>query len=494
MNEVKKNLSVVSVLLLAVGASWAMASLFHQATVMYVPMVFWFAVFLGLGLGVTWLVQWLRGRLTAKMLVGIVICVTLVLELGFGLVTSVIYLINYHHYTVTSFPWYWGFSFAQYLGGPVVTVCAVAWAVLHIKEDRRNVRDIRLLCLLILICTVPYAVVAVSRRHGLWRIGSFFMYALLIGLEGGVLWFLRRWEDNLRSGGAYKLPPKQKSPLPPTKSLWNFADFAIVVLPLMIIGALLPWLLHTRHVWYNLMTVVGNLLGVCLLFVTAAWLVAHHHGTRQKMNHLLILNLIAIVLTVAAAVIWTVWFNAKEIYPLTRLRADTAIHLGIAYFVPFVLGEILSFVLILRLRKRLHPERAAFDPLWLAILLVLSLLLGFGMMHMVSETEYRKEAESIVTEIKVNDQGDHLELHVHPVKYIGSTSFGDRSWQEGKAYYIGVSAAWSPFLELKPFFYRHGVPVKDEITEIYIQKSPGVFALAAFKNPETGQWQIAEEA
>jgi hypothetical protein len=318
------------------------------------------------------------------------------------------------------------------------------------------------------------------------------MYALLIGLESGVLCFLKRWEDNLRSGGAYKLPPKQKSPLPPAKSLWNFADFAIVVLPLMVIGALMPWLLHTRHVWYNLMTVVGNLLGVCLLFVTAAWLVAHHHGTRQKMNHLLILNLIAIVLTVAAAVIWTVWFNAKEIYPLTRLRADTAIHLGIAYFVPFVLGEILSFILILRLRKRLRPEKAAFDPLWLAILLVLSLLLGFGMMHMVSGTEYRQEAESIVTEIKLNDQGDHLELHVHPVKYIGSTSFGDRSWQEGEAYYIGVSAGWSPFLELKPFFYRHGVPVKDEITEIYIQKSPGVFALAAFKNPETGQWQIAE--
>lgn len=494
MNELKKNLSILFGLLLAVGAPWAMASLFDLSFMLAVPKVFWFALFLSLGLGITWLVQRLRRRMTAKMLMGIVICVTLVLELGFGLVTSVTYLINYHHYTVTSFPWYWGFSFAQYLGGPVVVLCGIAWAVLHIKDDRRNVRDIRLLCLLILICTVPYAVVAVSRRYGLWKVGSIFMYTLLLGLEGGVLWFLKRWEDNLRSGGDYDLPKKEKPLLPPIKSLWRPSDFAIVVLPLVTIGGLMLWFLNTKHIWYNLMTVVGNILAVSLPFVTVAWLTAHHHGTRQKLNHLLLLNGVAIVLTVAAAIIWTVWYNDKEIYPLTRLRADTAIHLGIAYFAPFVLGELLSFLLILRLRKRLHPEKAAFDPLWLSILLVFALFWGVGMIRMVSGITYRQEVESNITEIRVNDQGDHLNLHIHPITYIGCIAFEDgRGRQEGQAYYIDVSAEWSPFLELKPIFQEYGVSIRDEITQIYVQKSPGTYALAAYKDPETGRWLLAGE-
>lgn len=498
MNDTKKVLSIVGTMALAVGAAWAVASLFNSGCVDSIPASFCFAVALGAGLGCAWLIQRVRRHLTANTILGIVICVSLVLGLCHGLMYAIHYFATYTFPMITSFPWYYGFSYAEYFVRPVVVICGIAWAVLHIGEDRRNVRDIRLLMTLILISTAVYAVMTVSRRNGLWRVQIFFMYALLLGLEGGALWLLKRWEDNLRSGGAFDLPPKKKKLPPPAPRFWKLGDLVIVVLPLAVIGILMICLLDTCHIWYNLSAVMGNALSVCLLFVMAAWVTAHHYGTRQKLRQLLLINGGAILLTIAAGIVWAVWFNDKEIYPLTGLRADTAVHLGIAYFAPFVLGEILSLILIFRLQKRLSPEKEPTAPAWKAVLAVLSLLFGLGMWGMVADTEYHHEVECDITQIIAYDESEHyrmhLELHIHPVVYIGGTTYQEPDRQEGNALYISQSARWCPFDELKFFLHDYFAYPQEEVTEIYIQKAPGVYALAAVKDAETGQWQLVGES
>ncbi len=506
MNETKKPLSILGTLALAVGAAWAVASLFDISFTFSVPKSFWFAATLTIELAAAWLVQRLRRRMTTKTLMGIVICVTLVSGLIFGLMYALSYLILYlkNQHIFTSFPWYSGFAFAQYLVGPVVVLCGLVWLGVHLREDRRHVKDLKLICVLVIGVTALYGVYKVgsdvwytltySRDYGLpWHAKLFFgilKYALWLLLEWAVWAILTYHEKRWKAAGVFDTPPEKK-PLPPgAPNFWNFGDLAIVTVPLAVIGIMLVCLTDTMFVLYNLLSVIGGSLSICLLFVTAAWLTAYHYGSRRKLRHLLWLNCGTAVLTVAAGIVWAVWYNDKEIFPLTGLRPDTAIHLGIAFFTPLLLGQIQSAVLLWRLQKRLSPEKAPTTFGWRILLSVFCVLSVVAVGTFLYKTQYNREVPASVTGVTIENGQTILEVKSDIyISWIAHTE--DR--QEGHRQYVTEYAQWTPFGQLRPATYGHGLPIKTDVTEIYFYKAPGVYELAACKDPKTGLWLPAGE-
>lgn len=506
MNDNKKALSILGTLALAVGAAWAVASLFDISFTFSVPKSFWFAATLAIELAAAWLVQRLRKRFTAKLVLGIVICVSLVLGLLFGLMYALSYLILYlkNQQVFTSFPWYSGFAFAQYVVGPVVVLCGLVWLGVHLREDRRHVKDLKLICVLVMAVTALYGVYQVgsdvwyaltySRDYGLpWHAKLFFgtlKYALWLLLEWAVWAILAYHEKRWKAAGGFDTPPERK-PLPPAApNFWNLGDLAIVTVPLAVIGMMLVCLTDTMFVLYNLLSVIGGSLSICLLFVTAAWLTAYHYNSRWKLRHLLWLNCCTAVLTIAAEIVWAVWYNDKEIFPLTGLRPDTAIHLGIAFFTPLLLGQIQSAVLLWRLQRRLSPEKAPTTPGWRLLATAFCLLSVVAVGTLLYNTQYNYPVSLSVTRVTVDSRQTFLETETDT--YV--TWMGPReSRQEGHRQYVTDFAQWTPFGELKPMSYGMGLPAKTDVTEIYFYKAPGLYELVAFKDPETGQWLLAGE-
>jgi hypothetical protein len=147
------------------------------------------------------------------------------------------------------------------------------------------------------------------------------------------------------------LPQKVKHAEEPI--LWSRGDFAILtaVAAVIFTAGGLAW--DTEYKWWNLCTLVGNLLFVCLGLVMTGWLVARFYRCGRKLQHLEIGSWLLAALTVAGAIIWAIRFDREELYPLTGLGADMHIHFAILYFGPPALGAALGGVLIRRLRKRL---------------------------------------------------------------------------------------------------------------------------------------------
>jgi hypothetical protein len=505
MNQLKKSLSVLGTLGLSILGATCVATLFDSAFILQMPTVTWLALSLTLGMLAVSVAQKLLGRLTPKALLGIAACTLLVLSLCFGLFTAINYLTSYAQdgFVVTSFPWYWGFGFAQYLVGPVAVVLGILWLILHVRQDRRNIRDVLLILRLVFAAVAVWAVldtVADVRATLLYNDTRFpwhfqlvmdvLKYGAMLLTLWGIHFGLKYWQNHSVSKERAEIPP-QKTPRAPAPWHWTAADAAITFLPaaLMILAGSLLW--QTDYRWYNLGTVVGNSLCICLFIALGGWTVAHHYRCSKKLGLLRILTWIFAALTVAAGVLWTMHFNREELYPLTGLPDTLGVHFGILYFGPLTLGALQGSLLLGRLEKRLAPAEEGPSLPWALTAAALAVALVLGSWGLLNITSLNHEVPLTLTAITEEDES-HVEFYVRKDVYVSGGAYAE-NYAEGNRYYIREGGSWWPFGGVSYHYHYHNISAHDgEITQVYVQKAPGIYVLAAEKDPETGKWHLTD--
>jgi hypothetical protein len=501
----KKMLSVLATIALTGLCTTAIASLFSVTFVLYMPTATWVAVTLILGLLTVGLAQRFQQQLNAKTMVGIFASILLLLGLGFGLFTSIAYLASYlqEGYVVTSFPWYWGFSYAQYFVGPIATVLGIVWLILHIREDRRNIRDARLITGLVAGAVAVWAVIdtisdirgAILYGNGMYpwhfqMIVDILKYGAMLLALWGILFSMKRWENRTKTAESPEHSPKISVTTPSLRLLtaWDAAIVAIPAAAILLSGGLL-W--QTNHRWFNLGAILGNLLCVCLFMVTAAWAVAYYYRCSRRLKHLRVLGWTLSALSIAAGILWTIHFNREELYPLTGLKETMGIHFGILYFGPPALGAMLGSILIRRLEKRLTPSKESPSLSWVAVLGALSLSMVLGLGVLLQSTQLQHEAP-ISLEAITEEDAEHVQFQVVSDVYSSSWTFSDLHRKDENKLYFTASIGWAPFDGIKYCSYYHNLNYRwdGEITEIYVYKAPDLWVLAAKKDPETGKWHL----
>lgn len=489
MKDCKTIFSILAPLVLALAAAWTIGSLFSLA--FDLPPAIWIAAALA---AEAWAGYHALGRrLRAKAVFGIVFCVSLALSLVFGLVTSVRYLVRYFNggaVFATGFPWYSGFVFAAITVGPVIVLSGAAWMALHLRERPGNVRDIRLLALLLLTGTAVWAVLWTADRirrseYYAYPWHTAFFFALLyfgpwLLLEAIAFVLLKRREK--------KLPPEDAPPAPsvtiptPGQRLPWLSLGRIMAVPLLAAAVLTVCLTDTGHPVHNILTVVGNALAVCLALILAAGLV-HARGRDPGLVGTAAAVLMA--LTAAAAVVWGFWYAHTALRGLTGLPVDAVFRFAAGYFGPFLLGGGIFLALLRRVRPAAR-ERSA--PGLAVILTVLMLLFQGGLL---TRTDYAQDIAATVNGFEASEP-DQLRLGIQADVYVDGI-FDWEQVQDGDALYLTYSTRWAPFQEIGPFHLYDNIRPGADVTRVYIYQRPGVYALALVRDPLTGEWTAPEE-
>lgn len=468
-----KTCKTIFSLLLALAAAWAVGSLFSIG--FDLPPAIWMAAALAAE-------AWIIGRRPrAKTVCGGVFCVSLTLSLVFGLVTAVGYLVRYLNdgaVLATSFPWYSGFAFGAMAVGPVIVLSGIAWIVLHLRERPGNIRDIRLLALLLLIGTAAWAVLWTAGRlrnaeHSAYPWHTAFFFAALyfgpwlIG-EAAAYLLLKRRER--------RLPPEEAPPAPvpgaPLRLPW-LSCLVIVTVPLLAAVLLTVCLTDTGHPVYNSLTVAGNALAVCLALILAAGLLRDPGAVGR-------VTAAVMALTATAMVIWGFWYARTALRGLTGLPADAVFRFAAGYFGPFLLGGGIFLALLRRVRPA-PRERSA--PGLAVILTILMLLFQGGLL---TQTDYAQDIAATVNGFEASEP-DQLRLRIQADVYVDGI-FDWEQRREGDALYLTYTTRWAPFQELEPFHLYDNIRPGAGVTKIYIYQQPGVYTLALIRDPQTDDW------
>lgn len=510
MTEKKKYLSVFGTLSLMMLPAWVFARLFYSMTRW--PMSFVISAVLLLEIGMLWLTQRVRKHGTSsKSVFGVLFCVSLGVVLGFGLLTSVSYIVEYliDGSVGTSFPWYTGFAFAGMFGGPVILIFGIIWVVMHLRERKRNIKDIRLLVFLILVGTAAWAVLWTIDRirccfvypHAYnhpWY-ASFAFCMLYFGpwllLEGGLFALAKHFEKGLKPEDMAAEPPKPVEPKPRNPIRWGavLADAAVIVVPLAVAAVLMAALWDTGYLAYNIAVMVCNATTVCLLLGLTAWLVYHQFEDSKKLRGICILSGVLFLVTFAAMIVWTIWYTGNRLNGLTGLPQNFVYTLAVGFFGPVLLGEAIMTVLLYRVSNRLAEAvtEQKFSASW-ALLLAGVLVLNCAVLWVQLETmDYIDEID--VTAKKVSYPESHREGNFM-VDFVSDYDIAwIRYWEEEShddSYYLTYATTWNPFREIRRDSVGHNFYPEEEVDKFYVYK-PGVgFELILVKDLETGLWEF----
>lgn len=508
MKEWKKLLSMVSVLALLFGAAWAVGSLLDILLGLSQP------ICICMVLSVEMLAMRLRCQhgLTVKSVVGMVFLIILTIALGIGLLTSSQYLIAWitGDSLGTSFPWYTGFAFAFLILGPVLLVTGIIWMVLHLRERKGNVRDIRLLMQLIFAGTAFWAILWTILRivHVLVFLDSFghpwyaaFGYGLMfftpwLLLEGGVLWLLRHFEKKLTAEDWNEAKKEHRTACVPMEIHWPtvFGDGAVVMLPLMVVAAFMGLSWDTGYLLQNIVLVICSTMTVCLTIGIAAWMIHQYFGA-GGVRDFRVVTVILMILTVAAAGIWFGWYSGSRLGASSGLPGHLVYTLALGFIGPVLLGEGMMLVLLCRFLKRTGHDGAPVNrnTLWILALAGILVLESGMLWGQFTEMEYKDELDVTVQKVSYpdSDREHHFMVTVsadYDVRWIRDTL--EETRDDGM--YLKCTTTWNPIREIGDRRVEWNLYPDRHIQNLYVYR-PGVgYELILVKDGDTGNWEFCE--
>lgn len=507
----KQYLSMLLTLGLLYGAAWAVGSLFGLLYNASMPM--WLCAVLLAEMAVLYGSRRFSNRpVTGKIVVGTVFVVSLVLALGYSLYYAGVYVVAWltDLSLGTSFPWYTGFAFSGMIVGPVILVTGIAWTVMHLRERKRNVKDIRLLVRLALIGTALWAVIWTVLRirqvlvypsvnsHP-WH--ASFVYAFLyfspwLTLEGVALYLLTRFEKRLTPEDL-AVPAPAAEPVPARKPInWPavLCDSAVVILPLLVVSVLMAVLWDTGYLTLNIGLVICSTLTVCLVIGLAAWLAYHRFGA-GRLRDIRLLTGVMMLATVAAMVAWTVWYSKNRLDGLTGLPSNWVYTLALGFFGPVFLGEGIMLVLLTRLERRLSGTVPAEQPgkAWALLLAAVLVMQCAVLWCQFSGMEYKDELDVTVKKVSYPQYG--VEGHFMPTIQADYDVAWIRDTKEevrGEGMFLTCTTTWNPLREIGDRQVGWNLYPDENVRYLYVYK-PGIgFELILVKDPDTGLWEFYE--
>lgn len=506
MNE-KKNWSALPVLALLFGAAYAVGSLLDILLGLSPSMGMFAVLLLEMGfLGYSQIFR--RGNITTKSVMGAVFLIVFSVALLIGLMSAIPYVIAAltADRMVTSFPWYTGFAFAFLITGPVLLITGIAWIVMHLRERKRNVKDIRLLTQLLLIGTAVWAMIWTALRihHVIVYPNSYghpwyasFMYAFLyfgpaLLLEGCGLYLLLHFEKKLTpEDPVHTVERAFAQVMQPIR--WNIviSDAAVILIPLIAVVILILCLWESGYHLWNLPVVVCSALKVCLLIGMTAWVMYLFHGP-STIHTVSVMTWILTGLTPLAAAIWGFWYQHNCLDP-SGMYADNLVYtLGLGFFGPIMLGEGIMTVLLNRISNRIIPEKPAgkYVLQWLILPLLALVLAG-----QFSSMEYHDEVPVTVSHItNRRDNGDDRKF-VDSVILTFESDYdvaGIYDWnveETEEAIFFRPGTRWE---SLKPIGNRtvgYNLYPEESVQYIYVYEPGAGYKLVLVRNQFTGDWE-----
>ena len=506
MNE-KKNWSALPVLALLFGAAYAVGSLLDILLGLSPSMGMCAVLLLEMGfLGYSQIFR--RGNITTKSVMGAVFIIVFSAALLIGLIGAIPYVIAAltADRMGTSFPWYTGFAFAFLITGPVLLITGIAWTVMHLRERKRNVKDIRLLTQLLLIGTAFWALIwTVLRIHHVivypnsyghpWHasfIYAFLYFGPMLILEGCGLYLLLHFEKKLTSEDmSQTVEHVSVSPISPIR--WNIviSDAAVILIPLIAVAVLILCLWESGYHLWNLPVVLCSTMNVCLLIGMTAWVMYVLHGP-SAIHTVSVMTWILTGLTPVAAAIWGFWYQ-NNCLDASGLYAENLVYtLGLGFFGPIMLGEGIMTVLLSRAYHRIIPEKPAgkYVLQWLILPLLALVLAG-----QFSSMEYHDEIPVTVTHVtNRRDNGDNRKF-VDSVGLTFESNYdvsGIYDWnveETEEAIFFRPGTRWEP---LKPIGNRtvgYNLYPEESVQYIYVYEPGAGYKLILVRNQFTGDWE-----
>lgn len=508
MHDRKKYLSLLVTIGLLLGAAWVGGRLLDILLNISLPMSV--ALILAVELLVVFSLH--KQHVTVKSVFGMVFLIMLTIALGIGLLSASQHLIAWltGDSLGTSFPWYTGFAFSFLIIGPVLLVAGIIWIVLHLRERKRNVRDIRLITQLMLIGTALWAVVWTMDRiwHCFARPHAYnypwyysFVFCLLyfgpgLLIEGGLLALFLRQEKSLTPEELSEPAPDWSRAPVSFQIHWRnlLMDSTVVIIPLILLAVLTAVLWGTGYLLENIALVVCSTLTVCLTIGVPAWLVCQRFGA-GRLRDMWYVTVALLAVTVAAMVVWTFWYTEKWLDGLTGLPANWVYILALSFFGPAILGEGVMLILLRRVERRLHTgsTEEQRNGIWVLVLTAVLVLESVMLWGQFTDMEYKDELDVTISEVtNPNSAGDdHIVVTVkadYDVRWIQDCI----EHYEGDNLYLSCTTTWNPIREIGERQVGWYLYPAENVNSLYVYK-PGIgYQLILVKDQETGFWDFHE--
>ena len=503
----KKNWSALPVLGLLFGAAYAVGSLLDILLGLSPSMGMCAVLLLETGF-IGYLQVFRRGTITTKAVMGGVFLITFSAALFIGLICAIPYVIAALRADRmgTSFPWYTGFAFAFLITGPILLITGIIWIVMHLRERKRNVKDIRLLIQLLLIGTAIWAIIwTVLRIHRVivypnsyghpWH--ASFMYTLLyfgpaLLLEGCALYLLLHFEKKLTPEDLTHVVENVTAPtMPPIR--WNLviSDGLVILIPLVAVFVLILCLWESGYHLWNLPVVLCSTLNVCLLIGMTAWIMYLLHGP-STIHTVRVMTWILTGLTSVAAIIWGVWYQ-NNCLDASGMYADNLVYtLGLGFFGPILLGEGIITVLLNRVYNWIIPKKPDGKPVlqWIVLPLLILVLAG-----QFASMEYHDEIPVTVTHVTNRRDNGEDRKFVDSVVLTFESDYdiaGIYDWnveEKEDAIFFRPGTRWEP---LKPIGNRtvgYNLYPEESVQYIYVYEPGAGYKLILVRNQFTGDWE-----
>ena len=508
MNEKKHRIAPILLLAVLFGGAWAVGSLL-DISLSLSPSMGMCAVLL-VEIGILWYFRAVRNRsITVKAAVGAVFLIVLMFVVFIGLICAVPYLIASvtGDRLGTSFPWYTGFAFAFLITGPILLITGITWIVLHLRERKRNIKDIRLLMQLLLVGTALFAAIwtGLRIRHILvypdsygypWHatfLYTFLYFGIWMILEGCALYLLLHFEKKLTPE---ELAETSATAPAPAKAVlrWDIAlqDGSVILLPLVVGAALILCLWESGYHWWNIPMVICSVLNVCLLIGLSAWVLYLSQGGAAIFRVRTVTRVLT-GLTLAASLIWGVWYHTNCMDPLGAYTDNLVYTLGIGFFGPVLLGEIIMMVLLDRISNRIGEEKPATEKHlhWLVLPMIALVLVG-----QLSGMEYRDELPVTVTKVTNHsyDDGrtmDHLTLTFAADYDVAGIYDWNEEERDGSIFFR-PGTRWTPFQFIGSRTVGYNLYPDENVQSIYVYEPGAGYKLTAVRNEFTGEWEFCE--
>ena len=500
MKPVKNGASIPVILGLMFSAAWC-ASRLSAAFMWSRPVVT--CIVLSLEAVVFWISSRLnRGKMTVKTVLGVICLTCLGLALAIGLYSAVGYLIAslMGDGMGTSFPWYTVLFFAMLAVGPVILVTGIAWIVMHLRERKRNIKDIRLLTQLLLIGTMVWAVfwTAFRIRHILVYPNSFnhpwpasiamaiVYYGPWLLIEGGIWYLLRHFEKKLTPEDLAEV--SSEKPVAEGKPIrWEFVakNAGMLLVPLVLMGLLMFCLWDTEYLTWNISMAVCATVNVCVMIGLSAWYLCYNRK-QYTLCQMKILVLILIGLTVVGSVGWSLWYNANILSDSTHHGSNLLYILALGFFGPILLGEVLMLGLLDRLPAMEVGEKKRFPILVLALLMLL-------LVSQVTDMDYRNEIPMTVTRVtNHNGTGTSLPNVVVALQadYDIHSIYDHVEETREDGIYLRFNASWRPFNDIGERTVGYTLYPENEIQKIYLYEPGYGYQLILVRDAVDGHWVL----
>ena len=509
MKTVKSSISTACVLGMLLGGPWLVGRLVNILSwpvpvCMCVVLLAEAAVMFGIH-------RFRRRKVTAKNVLGIVCLVCIAVSLTVGLVSAGSYLIAYlmGEGLATSFPWYTVLAFAAAIVGPIIAITGIGWIVLHLRERKRNIKDIRILAQLLLIGTALWAVLwtALRIRHILIYPNSFgypwhasFVYGFIyfgpwMIIEGCALFLLRHFEKKLTPEDLDPVPVFEET-IPPKQPIrWDIVirDSVVILVPLLLVAVLMVSLWDSGYALWNVVMTLSSILNVCLVIGLAAWLLYHMQGVPVGQIKRMVWVLTG--LTVVAMVLWIYWYNENCLSDSFCHASNLVYTLAVGFFGPIILGETMMIALLERIENRLPMERGTGKKHFPLLVLV---ILSVALTGQFETMDYRDEIPMTVTKVTYHDSEslyarpggmDHIVL-TFQTEYDVYLVDGGEQGTDDESIFFKFSTRWTPLKKIKNMTVGHSVYPEGDEKYIFVYEPGGGYQLILVKNEVTGKWEF----